>query len=65
MRESHMSKSADAEVLEEEATLCIPVSERIFKMQTKIEESRHTPVTPKSRSGATTPRSWSVFSFWV
>lgn len=43
---------------EEEAALCMPVSDRIFKMQSKIEEDKHLPITPKSRgSGQHTPRS--------
>ena len=67
MRESQQAKkggSADKTMEEEEAALCMSVSERIFKMQNKIEEERYTPITPKSRSGAATPktaRSWSVW----
>ncbi|KAK7501553.1 hypothetical protein BaRGS_00007357, partial [Batillaria attramentaria] len=60
MKEAH-NKSQE-EQTEEEAALLLPVSERIFKMQSKIEEQRHTPITPKSRSGAASPkssRSWS------
>ncbi|VDI10833.1 supervillin [Mytilus galloprovincialis] len=32
------------------------ITERIFHMATKLEETRSCPITPKSRSGATTPK---------
>ncbi|XP_076444912.1 uncharacterized protein LOC143282905 isoform X2 [Babylonia areolata] len=58
MRQIQQSKEGQAaQPSEEEAALCLPVADRIFHMQTKIEEVRHSPVTPKSRSGAATPRS--------
>jgi len=58
MREGQQSKAAGAEQLEEEAALCMSVTERIFRMQGRIEEERHTgPATPRSRSGAATPKS--------
>ena len=57
MREGQQSKAAGAEHLEEEAALCMSVTERIFKMQEKIEEKRLSPVTPRSRSGGATPKS--------
>ena len=57
MREGQQSKAAGAEQLEEEAALCMSVTERIFRMQGRIEEDRHTPATPRSRSGAATPKS--------
>lgn len=62
MRETHQNKEGAAVQSEEEAALYRSVADRICHMQTKIEEVRHAPLTPKSRSGATTPksaRSWS------
>ena len=35
----------------------ISVAERIFQMNNKIEEVRSCPITPKARSGLTTPKS--------
>ena len=35
----------------------VSVAERIFQMHTKIEEVKSCPITPKTRSGLTTPKS--------
>ena len=35
----------------------VSVAERIFQMHSKIEEVRSCPITPKTRSGFTTPKS--------
>ena len=35
----------------------VSVAERIFQMHTKIEEVKSCPITPKARSGFTTPKS--------
>ena len=35
----------------------VSVAERIFQMHSKIEEVRSCPITPKARSGLTTPKS--------
>jgi len=37
------------------------ITERIFHMATKLEETKSCPITPKSRSGTTTPKLSSIF----
>ncbi|KAK3605398.1 hypothetical protein CHS0354_036306 [Potamilus streckersoni] len=54
-REQKLQQKGKSEEDEEEKI--IPISERIFHMENKIEEAKSTPVTPKSRSGLTTPKS--------
>ncbi|XP_052080646.1 uncharacterized protein LOC127718635 [Mytilus californianus] len=55
-REQEQRKSISHDDDDDQDVQMPSITERIFHMATKLEETRSCPITPKSRSGATTPK---------